>query len=296
MDKNQIFFSQDGQGLSSTSANFVANNAKEAYQNIDSILENIQFYETTIKLLDSNAEAYLLEEGITSVDFEKYLDEKAQLQSLIAWLREAIKAKEEITKSIRILTNEEIIEILNLECPIAPTKDAVLTEDEYLASLSVKERNRYYWLETLCSVYGKFVHPNGNYANARKKLSRVLQKPHVVSGSGKDITITKYTPTVSIDTVDEKFFELQQKYREYQAELNGMKHKMELAISASQDAADTKYQKEYALYSTKLNELNNECVIYKNQRLKEARDLKIIIPNDLQSVYQKVSQMGKEEK
>ena len=296
MNKNQIFFSQDNQGLSSTSANYIANLAKEAYASVDEMLNNINFYDVRVKLLDSVAEPYATELGVHSVDFEGSLNYKAELQSLIAWLREALRAKEAIVSDIRNLGVEDIAEKLELYLPVKPERDHILDEDEYIASLSIKERNRYYYLETLCSVLGKFIHPNGAYNVARKKLAEVRQKPNIVSGNGKDTIITTRTPTISQETVDEKFFELQTKHRSYQAELNGMKHKMELAIDASTDAANSKYTQQYAAYREAYNELVAKCEAWREKQLKSARDLKIIIPNDLKSVYEQVAELGKKGK
>lgn len=292
MEKNKIFFGE--KGITSTLANTVCNWAKELYQGIDEFLSEIQFYSESIKLLDSNATPYVISGGYDTANFDNYLQEKCKLQSLIAWLREAIKAKEEIVNYIKNMSVEEIAKQLDISIPEEPTKEHILTEDEYIASLSVKERNRYFYLETLCAVYGKFIHPNGNYSLARKQLAKILQKPNKVNGSGKDITITIYTPTISLETVDEKFFELQQKHREAQAELNGMKHKMELAIEASKDASDKKYEQEYAEYSTAYKELINIISIFKNDKLIEVRNSKIIIPNDLADIYNKVVSVGKD--
>lgn len=297
MRKNEIFFGESG--LSSTSANHIANLAKEAYQAIDKELENVSFVTTHIKLLDSSAPQYLLEEGGNESTLHSYffkLQEKAELQSLIAWLREAIKAKEELTKANSRLDLETFCQMHNLEYPETPVREHALSEDEYYDSLSIKERNRYYELETLCAVIGKFIHLKGTFNEAREWLNTVVKKPRKSSGSGKETTIYIYEPSVSPEDVNEVFFDLQNKHREYQAELNGIKHKCELAVQKSIDEADAKFQKEYETYRMKVNSLNNELFSYRKDEGARIRNLKIVIPNSLKDIYNKVASLGKEEK
>lgn len=298
MNKNEIFFGENG--LSSTSANYIANLAKESCQAIDKELENINFVTSYIKLLDSSAPEYLLEEGtdestLHSLVFK--LQEKAELQSLIAWLREAIKAKEALSSSLRRdFELEDFCKLKNYQLPISPEHNHVLTEDEYYGSLSIKERNRYYELETLCAVLGKFIHPKGTFSIRREDLNTIVRKPRRTTGNGKETSIYTYRPSVSPDEVNEVFFSLQNKHREYQAELNGIKHKCELAIEKSQEEENNRYLAEYETYRTVYNALVNEMTAYKNEEAARIRNLKIVIPNNLKDIYAKVASLGKKEK
>lgn len=292
MSSKEIFFAEGG--LTTTSANHVANLAKEAYQDLQQQLDNIQFYKKSIRLLDSNAEPYVLENGVKDLGiYEEILLKITNLKSLIAWLREAIKAKEALIKETQRLTTEEICNILGKEYPEYPQPTHTLTEDEYLASLTIKERNEYFHLETFCSVIGSFIHAAGNYNTARKRLSAIIQNPHNVSGSGKDTILTIYEPTVSTEEVDAEFFHLQSVYREHQARLNGIKHKIELAVSTSAEESANNHAKEVAQYTNIVNALEKECTAWKLNKLQEVRDLKITIPNDLQSTFVYVNQLGK---
>lgn len=291
MEKDMIFFGQEG--LTSTSANHVSNMTKEFIQTIESELDNVSFYTTSIALISGENE-HVTNVGVSSVDgIEAKLDEIAKAKSLIAWLREAIKARFRLQDEIDTLSLEQYCEKNGLEFPKYPENPSTLTEDEYLAQLNIKERNRYFRLETECAVIGKYIHPNGAYSNARKELKNRIQNPNKVSGAGRDCIIYTYKPTVSCEDVDKVFFELQSKHRELQAELNGMKHKMEMAIEANSKEVAEKYRLDIEAYNAKTQELNAQLAQYKLDEGAKVRNLKIIVPNSLVDIYEKVKGLGK---
>lgn len=127
------------------------------------------------------------------------------------------------------------------EKPLSPVAPHVLTEQEYYASLPIKERNRYYQLETVAAVIGKYIHPDDVLSDERKKLKNRIQHPHQVDGKGRDALIYTYEPSVSAEDVDNTFYELQKKHREVQAQLNSMKHDCEVAIEESTNKSNTEY-------------------------------------------------------
>lgn len=84
MEKQVAFFKE--QGLTSTSANHIANLAKEAYKELENELASTIFYTTTVSLISSE-ESKQLRKGVDS-DFLDSVAEKlkkiARLKSLIA--------------------------------------------------------------------------------------------------------------------------------------------------------------------------------------------------------------------
>ena len=91
--KNSDKFFGDS-GLTSTSANFLANKAKELVKSLE--LSNFSLISTEVEMLSTGRTA-IVKKGKTKQEFEEIksnLDKTAKLNSLIAWLREAIKAKE----------------------------------------------------------------------------------------------------------------------------------------------------------------------------------------------------------
>ena len=94
MKKDMIFFSKEGNGLTSTSANHIANLAKEMVREIETTLANLTLYSTSVALIGSDS-VNILSEGDNADalrDVRSDLHTIAKANSLIAWLREAIKA------------------------------------------------------------------------------------------------------------------------------------------------------------------------------------------------------------
>jgi hypothetical protein len=70
---------------------------------------------------------------------------------LIAWLRESIKAKERLIKEAENTSYEDY----GLEVPERPERAEYITEDDVIGMWSIKQRNRYYYLDTLCATIGQ---------------------------------------------------------------------------------------------------------------------------------------------
>ena len=71
MKKDTIFFTADGKGLTSTSANHIANLAKEMIRNILTSLDEMTFYSTNVSLISGN-KPHTLNQGITDTDAVSY--------------------------------------------------------------------------------------------------------------------------------------------------------------------------------------------------------------------------------
>lgn len=293
MKKDLIYFSENG--LTSTSANHIANLAKEYYQTLEMKLDNIKFYDEKISLI-SSSDSKLLRGGITPSTLEEIksdLYKIADAKSLIAWLREAIKAKDNLLKEVKYLSFGDWCKQNNVECPEMPEMAEILTEDEYLSTLSVKERNRYFQLQTICSVIGQYIHPKGTYSRARKDLKNKMQNPNSLSGSGRDAILYSYTPTITLVSADALFFDLQAKHREFQAELNGMLHKMQQAIDADEVAKRAEHTAKMNECGALIRKYNAEYRKSLKEKEIEISKLKIIIPNSLSEIYNTISELGK---
>ncbi len=291
IEKDYVFFGENG--LTSTSANHIANLCKEMIKKAESVINNISFYTETVSLIGTSNQN-LLKEGTKNIEnLPEYLSEIAKAKSLIAWLREAIKAKERLSKYWDKNASEIYMKENNLEYPKYPESENSLTEDEYYSNLSIKERNRYYELETEAAVLGKYIHSDGEYAEERKALAYYIQNPNKVEGNGRDTLIYSYKPTIELSKVDEMFFDLQRKHREVQAQLNQIKYQCEQAVTTSKIEADEKYTKALSEYINQQKEIEANQSEFRTKKLKEVRDLKIIIPDSLKSIYEEVSKLGK---
>lgn len=287
MEKDMIFFGDNG--LTSTSANFISNICKESYAEIEKELESVKFTTTTVKLIGSTDET-VVSRGIEDVSkIKENIMKVAQLKSLIAWLREAIKARERLFKEALNMDYEDF----GIEVPIRPESAEYITDDDVIASWNIKQRNRYYYLDTLCAQIGQYIHPNGAFSKARKSLLNVMNEPYKVVGDGRDTLVYSYIPTIPSKDVEDEFMSLQQQYRSYQAELNSMKHSIETAVMEDKNRKDSEYAKAYQEYSSKLRECQNLLELKRNGLQKEIQELKIVIPDSLKPIYEEVSTLGK---
>ena len=287
MEKDMIFFGSNG--LTNTSANHNANLAKEAYQQLEKELANIRFYNKEMSLIGTNSKE-LISEGTGDIsEIEKKLQKVAQLKSLIAWFREAIKAKERLLKE----ANNMGFEDFNLEQPERPVKEEYLTADDVVATWNVKQRNKYYYLETLCAQFGEYIHPNGTFSVARQDLLNYIHNPRTVGGNGRDTIVYHYTPSIDLEKVEDTFMHLQNTYRSYQAELNSMKYDIETALQNDKREKDLKFNEEMGVYINKANAVSSQLTVLKNKAIATAQNLKIIIPDSLKPVFDEIQALGK---
>ena len=299
MQKDLVFFKKEGEegvALTSTSANHIANLAKEYIQSVETQLNNICFFNAEVALVGSVGGASTIQTGETSEvlnNLQSLLEGVAQAKSLIAWLREGIKAKENLMKDLQAISLEDWCKENGMVKPETPGYGHVLTEVEYYASLPIKERNRYYQLETEAAVLGKYIHPDGHLSDARKELKDKLQHPHKVDGRGRDALIYTYTPTVDVAEVDNVFFELQKKHREVQAQLNAMKYSCEQAINESTNKVNTEYMAASQKYQAELKDVLGAFKTWKDEKSQEYSKLKIVIPHSLMGIYNTINSLGK---
>lgn len=287
MKKDEIFFGV--QGLTMTSASYICNLAKETYMQIEKELNNIRFYDKDMQLIGTSGRQ-LISEGTKDIsDIVDKHDRVAKLKSLIAWLREALKAKDRLFKEAENMSYVDF----GLEVPEQPERPVYLTEDDVISTWNIKQRNRYFYLETMCAQLGKYIHPDGVFSKEREKLYDIIHTPRIVNGSGRDTIVYTYTPSIDSSKVEDKFMEMQGLHRSYQAELNSMKHEIETTLENDKKEKDFNFQHEYLVWSNKMVDINNQLKVLKNEKLSELQKLKIIIPDSLESIYKEISALGK---
>lgn len=277
-------------GLTSTSANYICNLAKESYEKLESKLNATSFLEEYITIIGARAETRV---SLASTELLNtapvMLKEIYNLKSLIAWLREAIKEKENLFKANKLFESDEYLTLIANR----PVRKAYLTEQDVIESWTVKEQEEYLSLETMCAVIGKYIHPNGPLSRAKKDLSYRISHPIVTECSGRDTIVRRYQAVTTEEEVDALFFSLQNKHRELQAQLNGIKHKIEVTLREDMQKKDEEYKLELEAYHAKLAELREADKLTRIARDKEIEALKIIIPNDLKATYDSLAKLGK---
>ena len=271
-------------GLTVTSANHLANIAKEMYEAIEQKLESLKLYSRDYMLaVNSNSFRVENESGKDELEtLEASLKEIGELKSLIAYLREAIKAKMELDTDAAFDEHvERLIKEGREDLARPKEKKEVRLCDEF-AKLTAEQKARYYALEAKCSTIGAFIHPDGVFATARQKFFEHLKDPITVAGRGQDAELSAYTTSFTVEEVDGAFFALQREYRTLQAEFNKMKADLDAKVAEQQkaDAAE-----KLAAHRLWLDALGLERLKYKEA----VKALKVVIPQNLRAIYEKVN-------
>lgn len=293
MEKNMVFFGENG--LTSTSANHIANMAKEYITNIEEQINDVVFYDTKVSLI--GGEETTTKHGINEITMQsipKMIETIMDAKSLCAWIREAIKCKDKMLNKINKIGITEYIQENNIEVVNKkPDSPVMLTDEDIINELPIKERNHYYEVQTNAAVIGKFIHNGTPINNARKNLTNVIQNETKIVGSGRDAMIYKFTPTVDIEAVDNMFFKLQKMYRSYQAEFNKIAHEITEEKTKRNLELMNEYNDKLGKYNRETEELMNQMLLWKTEESNKISQLKIVIPDKLKNIYEFMNNLGK---
>lgn len=279
-------------GLTSTSANYIANKSKEMIDAILAESARIAFLNKEYTVVGKEP---IIANGGKSETWLKNtveaIDRVGKLSALNAWLREAIKEKEEETKNLNAMTLEAWCALTSKETMAVPgttLNQLVSITDEYIISkMSCGERQKYLTLEAKSAAIGKFIHKGQPFDEARKNLHKLKDNVEV-SGTGDQLTMVKYVPSLNPTVVDEVYMQLQEKYREVQAELNGIKNRIKLEVTRLQQEAIQKNKIEWTEYNAQHRELSIEFEAWRKAEVQRVAALKIKIPENLRSIYDTV--------
>lgn len=297
---NNVYFSNEG--LTSTTANYYANIAKELQMAAQERLNNVQLYSTSVAVIGSN-ERQLMSAGLRDLKFiSNDLPYLASLNAFCAWIREAIKEKEEQAKEVRQLDIEHWSEQMNIklpEWPAHPKDPEVITEQSVMNSWDINKRNKYLHLEAFAATYGKYIHPDGTFSKARKKAHEVVNKPITKEGVGRDMVLYYNNLTVDPESIDSTFLSLQDEYRSYEKALNQMKAELKETVNDLTRKAYEQYQinvaswkEQQKLYSSELGKIQSEWMKWKTDELERISQLKITIPDALKDIFRVIQKVG----
>ena len=288
------FFSE--KGLTATSANHLANIAKELIREEESFLNNLNFLDAKVSLLSGNSEK-VLKKGLTDkyIPYIKHgIDKIAEMSSFIAWVREAIKKKEELTELMLNLSLNEYAKVNEIELPVTPNVQVkVYDNNDIMETFNTKELNEYYSLETTVAKIGQIIHPKGSLSNARKEMINRSNNPISSLGSGSETLITTYSNSVDFAKVNDMYISLQNKHRELNARLNQIKYKIEQTVQQKNSEERNNFNRLYSEYSEGMALIRNTFESYKAENLKEIQELKIIIPLELEEIFNYLNNIGK---
>jgi len=285
----QNFFNNNG--ITATSANHIANMAKEYYEDLTTQLKSIRFYNSEIELLTAGKKVQT-STGLSKSDWkftqiEAELNQIASCKALIAYLREAIKAKEELTMKVEQTIPDGI------EMPKAPIMPSKKTQKDVLDTWPLEKVVRYYRVQAYAATYGEIVHPSGSLAKARKDFLDKLSNPTSVDLKGSETIISTFTPTIDTQSVEDLFFKIQKEYRALQAEFNGLESEIKKTIQDEFDSTMDKYTADYQSFQSEQKRQMDNLFKWRSDEKQKIEKLKIQIPENLKSIYDTINNLSK---
>ena len=297
---NDIYFGTE-EGMTSTSATHVSAMANVMVQDIKQHIMGLRLYQKSIRVI-GDAEVTVETVNNTLPEIAESVKRICKANALIAWLREAVKEREQAQKYVSDMTLDDWMKKQGIEKPASPVPPRMPTINfqDYKTildtGLTVKEYNRFVELNSALAVYGDMIHDKGLLTCQKNELARIMQNPTEVKESGRDTIITTYHVDVNVSVdIDNLYTQLQSEYRKLQAEKNGIEAKFSNLAMDYQTRKMDEWKAAKAQYDRDLTAINSQLVGYdtqmkewKKQRLEELAALKIIIPNDLQPLYKEL--------
>lgn len=292
---NNVFF--ENGFMTSTEAQNICNIAKEAVTNEHERLSAVSFYDTEIASIIS-PEAFI-KTKISPNDISwisESLDKIGKYNALNAWLKEAIKAKEEAMDEVDTM---DVTTLDFYEDYIKPEEPTIgynsFDEEQVMNEWSADKLNRYYTLNSEAAVIGKYIHDSGAIAKARKDLVNKMANPSTVSGQGRETIVFKYVPSVDTEVVEGIYMSLLAKHRKLNAELNSLKAEIKETINKKNIEASIAFRDKHTEWEYKISEYYslikqrdakiNEYKISEKERISK---LKINVPSSLMDTYKEI--------
>lgn len=297
---NDIYFTNE-EGMTSTSAQHVSAMANVMVQDIKQHIMGLRLYEKSIRVI-GDAEVTVETVNNTLPEIAESVKRICKANALIAWLREAVKEREQAQKYVSDMSLDDWMKKQGIEKPAVPQPPQMprINFQDYNTildtGLTVKEYNRFVELNSALAVYGEMIHEKGLLTRQKLELARIMQNPTEVKESGRDTIITTYKVDVNISAdIDNLYTELQSEYRKLQAEKNGIEAKFSNLAMDYQTRKMDEWKAAKAQYDRDLQKVNSELVgiqtqmnDWKKQRLEELAALKIIIPDALKPLYKEL--------
>lgn len=281
------------EGRTSTSANHLADLAKEYYQHLEKMLTNQSLVTKTVSIVGQGNPNILIN-GITDLSpMQKALKEIAQCKALCAYFREAIKIKEALENKAKVYTSERPV----FSEPF-PEREAYLTEEDVINTWPLEKRVRYYALEAKAATIGQYIHVGKPFAEQRATFHKALVGESIIKERDNYVLIYENKPTLTLEEVESTFFDLQNVHREAEAELNSLKQEIKDALNADKLQKDNAFAVAYQQYISAREEYNNTLQALeiadsvKRTELSDAvHKLKIIVPENLKDMIKKLENL-----
>lgn len=295
------FFASEGEkGMTSTSANKLANLAKERNREDMLLIQNVRFYNEVMTLLVNPSEKVVLSEGLkgSQEEFDKLrkaLRRTARFNAFISWVREAISAKEALIQEVNETGVKPWCKNKGVDYPKEPDNDVDSSMHQSLsaAQATIDEMARYFTNQSLASVLGQAIHPDRPIDEARRKLIEATMTPSKTEGFGKDTVIKTKEATATPDSVTDFYMALQSEWRHAEAAVNEANGKWQTADRERFLELVKDYNARMREYEIAVSKIKADWEQWKLEETKRLGKLKIRIPGSLQSVLDELLALGK---
>lgn len=294
-NKNKVFFGEVG--VTSTSATYLCNIARELLKDLEASLNNVSFITEEVSILGSEntvktKEGYNISE---LSDLDSKLVEAAELKAFIAWMSEGIKAKElESTRISRYTLSDYISDFP--EEAIPEVKD--IKEDlEYgIGKLTISDRVKFLYSEAFTSSIGMYIHKNGSLKKAYEELLNIAHNKVNVETDAKDslVLITNKIPSIDVADVEKILLKYQNLRREHEKELNSIKSKVKNLDYEYEVHLNLEHKSKLEQYKQEMSVLRSKYHAYVLNKMEEIKNLKILIPKELEKIYNYLNMISKE--
>lgn len=294
-NKNKVFFGEVG--VTSTSATYLCNIARELLKDLEASLNNVSFITEEVSILGSE-NTVKTREGYNSSelsDLNSKLMKAAELKAFIAWMSEGIKAKDQENTRVSQYTLEDYISDFPEE---AVSKVKEFKEDfEYgIGKLSISDRVKFLYSEALVSSIGAYIHKKGALKEAYEELLDIAHNKVNVETDTRDslVLLTNKIPSVDVKDVEKILLKYQNLRREHEKELNSIKSKLKSLDHEYRVHFNLEHKSELERYKQEMGILQSKYHAYVLNRMKEIENLKIIIPKELEKIYNYLEIISKE--
>lgn len=294
-NKNKVFFGEVG--VTSTSATYLCNIARELLKDLEASLNNVSFITEEVSILGSEntvktKEGYNISE---LSDLDSKLVEAAELKAFIAWMSEGIKAKElESTRVSRYTLSDYISDFP--EEAIPEVKD-IKEDPEYgIGKLTISDRVKFLYSEAFASSIGMYIHKNGSLKKAYEELLNIAHNKVNVETDAKDslVLITNKIPSINVADVEKILLKYQNLRREHEKELNSIKSKVKNLDHEYKVHLNLEHKSKLEQYKQEMSVLRSKYHAYVLNKMEEIKNLKILIPKELEKIYNYLNMISKE--
>ena len=273
-------------GLTSSEANHVTNVVKELVKDLTADLKLSTSYIT------EDGENLPLDENKKVISWTENVQESGRLFGLSAWLKTAIKYKENLLNTVE--RKSFVSQLVKPTLEMLPFKPSVEISD-YLNQLNTKGLNEYLTAEAMAAHVGKFIH---NFDSIRRESDNFVPTSFVKSG---DRTYTvKSTRLYTSEELVEGFFELQKEHRDAEKLVNLYKSRhhdwVKDTLEAYTSNVKSMQSRNFNVQIGYNNEVEAERLSFENDNREQKKVIsafKIIVPNELQPLLDEVNKYAK---